>query len=67
MKIYNQEELFEQIKIFLRDNMKDKKYVFADASVKRKDNWIEESDNNNKRYEILFSKDYEITLKIKGQ
>ncbi len=65
MKIYSQDELFEQILLVLSDNMKDKEFKINDILFEYKDNWIGENDNN--RYRILVSKDYEITIKIKGQ
>ena len=65
MKRYSQDELFEQIKLFLSDNMKDGRFIIDDISLECKCNWIGENDNN--RYKILASRDYEFTLKIKAQ
>lgn len=64
MKTYNQDEMFEQIKTLLSDNLKEKKFVIDDIFIAYKDNWSGE--NNNDRYSILVSRDYEITLKVKG-
>ena len=64
MKTYSKNEMFKQLKTFLNDNMNDKKFVIEDASIKCKDNWS--SETNNGRYRILVSRDYEVTLKVKG-
>ena len=64
MKTHSQDELFEQIRLFLSENIKGKEFIIDDILFECKYNWIGE--NNNNGYKILASKDYEITLKIKG-
>lgn len=63
-KTYSHHELLDQIRIFLSDNINDKEFVINDMTLECKYNWIGENDNN--RYKILASKDYEIILKVKG-
>ena len=63
-KTHSKDEILEQISSLINDNLTDKEYVINDITLECKYNWIGEDDNN--RYKILASKDYEITLKIKG-
>ena len=63
-KTYNKDELFEQIRIFLSDYMNDKEFVINNINLDYRFNWI--GDDSYGRHKILASKDYEITLKIKG-
>ena len=62
-KTLSKDEILKQISSFLCDNLIDKEYVVDDITLDCKYNWIGE---NGLRYKILNSKDYEITLKIKG-
>ena len=63
-KTYNKNELLDQIKSFISDNLIDKEFVINDITLECKYNWIGENDNI--RYKILASRDYEIVLKVKG-
>ena len=62
-KTHSKDVVLEQINSFLSDNLTDKKYVIDDITLDCKHNWLGE---DNFSYKILTSKDYKITLNIKG-
>ena len=62
-KTYNKSELFEQIKVFLNEDLNSKEFMIDNINIECRLNWVGE---DNSGYKILASKDYEIILKVKG-